>query len=168
MSFSRSASDKMMLSLTHGKDAVKLDIFYGSDFFLETQGQIYDMIEKSPNAIERKNLLVRLAQRRNMFNKQKAIKEVVLYKLMPYSSDIDFDKAVANGTVDPVIFEFQTRFSYWVSMFESFYGNIATFWKEMESSESTKLITLNNLMINLIKTNTNTDGKETSNQSESL
>ena len=77
-------------------------------------------------------------------------------------------KAVANGTVDPVIFEFQTRFSYWVSMFESFYGNIATFWKEMESSESTKLITLNNLMINLIKTNTNTDGKETSNQSESL
>ena len=168
MSFSRSASDKMMLSLTHGKDAVKLEIFYGSDFFLETQGQIYDMIEKSPNAIERKNLLVRLAQRRNMFNKQKAIKEVVLYKLMPYSSDIDFDKAVANGTVDPVIFEFQTRFSYWVSMFESFYGNIATFWKEMESSESTKLITLNNLMINLIKTNTNTDGKETSNQSESL
>ena len=168
MSFSRSASDKMMLSLMHGKDAVKLDIFYGSDFFLETQGQIYEMIEKSPNAIERKNLLVRLAQRRNMFNKQKAIKEVVLYKLMPYSSDIDFDKAVANGTVDPVIFEFQTRFSYWVSMFESFYGNIATFWKEMESSDSTKLITLNNLMLNLIKTNTNTDGKETSNQSESL
>jgi len=168
MSFSRSASDKMMLSLMHGKDAVKLDIFYGSDFFLETQGQIYDMIQKSPNAIERKNLLVRLAQRRNMFNKQKAIKEVVLYKLMPYSSDIDFDRAINNGTVDPVIFEFQTRFSYWVSMFESFYGNIATFWKEMESSDSEKLITLNNLMLNLIKTNTNTDGKETSNQSESL
>ena len=168
MSFARANSDKMMLSLMYGKDAVKLDIFYGSDFYLETQGQIYDMIEKSPNSIERTNLLIRLAQRRNMFNKQKQIKESILYKLMPYSSDIDFNKAIDNGTVDPILFEFQTRFSYWISMFESTFGSIATFWKDMESSESEKLITLNNLIINLITTNTNTDGKETSNQPSSL
>jgi hypothetical protein len=172
MSFSRTASDKMMLSLKHGKGAVKLDIFYGSDFFLETQKDLYEMIKSSPNAIERKNLLVRLAQRRNMFNKEKATREAILYKIMPYTSDVDFDKALDKGMVDDTIMEFQTRFSYWISMFESFYGNIAVFWEGMDATDSEKLITLNNLIVSLINTHknkiTSTDGKEASNQPQNL
>ena len=166
MSFSRSASDKMMLCLMHGKDAVKLDIFYGSDFFLETQKDIYEMIEKSPNNIETSNLLYRLAQRRNMFNKEKAKKEVILYKLMPYGTTAEFQLAVDKGMVTDVDFEFQTRFSYWISMFEAFYGSIVVFWNDMNTSDSEKLITLNNLIVNLI--NTNKNGKETSSSSPSL
>ena len=166
MSFSRGASDSMMLSLMYGKDSVKLDIFYGSDFFLETQMDIYNMIEKSPNNIETSNLLFRLAQRRNMFNKEKAKKEVILYRLMPYGTSSEFQLAVDNGMVSEVDFDFQTRFSYWISMFEAFYGSIVVFWNGMDSSDSEKLITINNLIINLI--NTNKNGKETSSNASSL
>ena len=101
-----------------------------------------------------------------MFNRQKGIREAILYKIMPYTSDVDFDKALDKDMVDEIIMEFQTRFSYWISMFESFYGNIAVFWEGMDATDSEKLITLNNLIVSLIKTHKNksTDGKETSNQ----
>ena len=168
MSFSRSASDNMMLSLKYGKSAIKNDIFYGSDFFLETQKDLYDMIKNSPNGIETSNLLIRLTQRRNMFNKGKAKRETLLYKLIPYSNNVDFDKALEKDMVDQVTMEFQTRFTYWISMFESFFGNIAVFWDGMKTSDSEKLVTINNLIVSLINKNknqiTNQDGKETSNQ----
>ena len=161
MSYSRALSDKTMLSLKHGKGNVNVDIFYGSDFFMETQAKLYEMFKISPNAIERKNILIRLAQRRNMFNKEKSKREVILYKIMPYASDKDFELAVDNDRVDDDIFEFQSRFMYWVSKFEATYGNIATFWNDTEGSESEKTILLNNLIFNLIQTQ---DGKEASSE----
>ena len=169
LSFSRQASDKMLLSLKYGKDQVKVDVFYGSDFFLESQDKIYEMLKKSPNPIERKNLLVRLSQRRNMFNKEKQKREVILYKLIPYSSDIDFNLAVDKERVSDENFEFQTRFNYWIAMFESTYGNIAAFWNGMDESEASKIDLLNKLILDLIKTNNNNlttakNGKEANNQ----
>lgn len=157
LSFSRQASDKMMLSLKYGKNRVSVDVFYGSDFFMESQDKIYDMLKKSPNPIETKNLLLRLSQRRNMFNKVKSEREVILYKLLPYSTDDEFQVAVDNSKVSDEIFEFQTRFSYWIAIFEATYGNITVFWVETDASESEKIILLNNLIINLIQTQ---DGKE--------
>lgn len=165
MSFSRTLSDKMMLALKHGKNNINVDIFYGSDFFMETQAKLYDMFKASPNAIERKNILIRLAQRRNMFNKEKAKREVILYKIMPYASDKDFELAVEKLRVDDDIFEFQTRFMYWITKFESTYGNICTFWYDTEGSESEKIILLNNLIFNLIETQ---NGKEASSETEGL
>jgi hypothetical protein len=90
-----------------------------------------------------------------MFNKEKSEREVVLYKLLPYCSDVDFNLAVANQKVSDTIFEFQTRFNYWIAIFEASYGNIAFFWNDMNSNESEKIITLNNLIFNLIQ-----NGKE--------
>jgi hypothetical protein len=160
LSYSRGMSDKMKLSLEYGKDAVKVDVFYGSDFFLETQDKLYDMFQKSPNAIERKNILIRLAQRRNMFNREKSKREVILYKLLPYSSDKEFELSVDQMKVDDTTFQFQTRFTYWIAKFESFYGSITNFWNDLNSPESEKIILLNNLIINLIQTNY---GKEANN-----
>ena len=165
MSFSRSLSDKMMLCLKYGKERVDVDIFYGSDFFMETQNKLYEMFEISPNAIERKNILIRLAQRRNMFNKEKSKKEVILYKLMPYASDKDFELAVANQRVSDLNFEFQTRFTYWINMFESTYGNIVYFWDEIDGSDSEKIILLNNLIFNIIKTQ---NGKEANSENQTV
>lgn len=165
MSFSRSLSDKMMLSLKYGKDNVDIDIFYGSDFFLESQGRLYEMFKISPNAIERKNILIRLSQRRNMFNKEKSKKEVILYKLMPYASDKDFELAVDKDKVSDLVFELQTRFSYWIAMFESNYGNIVSFWDNTRGSDSQKIILINNLIYNLIQTQ---NGKEASSEDQTL
>jgi len=165
MSYSRGLSDKMMLGLKYGKDNVAVDIFYGSDFFMESQDRLYKMFEISPNAIERKNILIRLAQRRNMFNKEKAKKEVILYKIMPYSSDKDFELAVSQGMVTDIIFQLQTRFSYWVDMFEAYYGSIVSFWNETNGTESEKIMLINNLIFNLINTQ---NGKEANSEDTSL
>ena len=124
------------------------------------------MLKNSPNAIERKNLLTRLAQSRNRHNKSKSKKEVILYKLLPYASDEDFKVAIENMQVEPLTFQLQTRFAYWVAMFEANYGSLLTFWEEMESTESEKLILVNNLLTDLINKSININevqnGKEAS------
>lgn len=155
LSFSRKNSDTMMLSLAYGKENVDCDIFYGSDFFLETPHKLYEMFKIAPNAIERKNILIRLSQRRNMFNKQKQKREVVLYKLLPYSSDKDFELAVEQNNVPDEIFALQTRFDYWIARFESMYGRIELFWDSIDASDSEKITEINGLILNLIN-----DGKE--------
>jgi hypothetical protein len=165
LSFSRKNSDTMMLSLAYGKNSVKCDVFYGSDFFLETPDRLFDMFQKSPNSIERKNILIRLTQRRNMFNKEKQKREVILYKLLPYASDKEFELSVKQGMVDDQTFNLQTRFNHWIAIFESFYGDVTAFWNSMEAKDSEKIVLLNSLITNLIP-NTNLkqkqDGKETS------
>ncbi len=157
MSLARQTSDWMMLSLAHGRDQIKVDTFFGSDFFLETQSKIYDMFKKSPNSIERTNLLIRLSQRRNMFNREKSQREVILYKILPYSSDEDFKISVDNEKVDDTTFELQTRFSYWIARFEAFFGNVTPFWNGLNNEEAEKIIIMNDLITNLIQTQ---NGKE--------
>ena len=166
LSTSRGLSDKVMLSLAYGKDNVKSDVFYGSDFFLETLDVLYDMLAKSTNAIERKNILIKIAKSRNMYNKEKSNREVLLYKLMPYTTDKDFELAITSQRVSDLNFEYQSRFSYWISMFESTYGNILVFYNNLgNAKESEKIISIDNLITNLITSNTNfkqiKDGKET-------
>lgn len=173
LSFSRKLSDKMMLSLKYGRPNVEVDIFYGSDFFMESQAKLYDMFKNSPNSIERKNILIRLSQRRNIFNKEKSKREVILYKILPYCADKDFETAINKDRVMPEIFEFQTRFNYWIAIFESYFGDIVTFWNSLSESESSKIVILNNLIYELIKkdeslTNFINNGRETSSDAESV
>ena len=102
-----------------------------------------------------------------MFNKEKSKREVLLYKLMPYTSDKDFELAVDNQRISNLNFEYQSRFSYWIAKFESTYGNIVIFYDNLgEAKESEKIISIDNLINILINSNTNfkkiTDGKETS------
>lgn len=155
----RNLSDFKFLALQHGKDNVQVDCFYGSDFFKETEEQLYDLFEKSPNPIERKNILIRLARNRNRFNKMKMERETLLNMLLPFAADEDFDKAIARN-IDEITFEYQNRFTYWINIFEAQYGDILLFANEIEGSNSEKLILINNLIINIITTNTNTDGRK--------
>jgi len=172
LSSARQKSDNIMLALKYGKGAAIVDMFYGSDFFWETPETLYQMFKNSPNSIERKNILIRLAKRRNRFNEEKSHKESILYKIMPYVSDQDFMVAVTNNMVGPTTFQLQTRFSHWIDLFEATYGSIVTFWLGMDASESQKILLLTNLLTELIKSNTEkpvekteTNGKETSGSS---
>ena len=104
-----------------------------------------------------------------MFNKEKQKREVILYKLLPYSSDTDFNLAVEKERVADEIFEFQTRFNYWIAMFESKYGNITAFWNDLNASDSEKTDFINKLIVDIIKTYNNNlktakNGKEANNQ----
>lgn len=149
----RKISDFKFLALQHGKDNVRNDAFFGSDFFLESQSELYELFKTSPNTIERKNILVRLTKNKNRFNRDKMAREVLLYELLPYVSDIDFDKAIANKSVDEVTFQYQTRFDYWLCLFESKYGDILLFWEGLgETPANEKIALTNNLIIGIINT----------------
>lgn len=154
MTWARKHSDQMMLSLQHGPNNVVSDVFYGSDFFWETPEQLFKMFLDAPNSIERKNILIRLTKRRNLFNLEKKRKETILYQIMPFASDKDFQLAIDNGRVDENTFELQNRFYYYVNLFEAEYGNIVDFWNGIPSNDSGKIVFLNNLLIKLIE-----DGK---------
>lgn len=146
-------SDEIMLGLAYGKDSVEVDIFYGSDFFMESQETLFKLYQNAPNPLERKNILVRSTQNRNRFNKEKSLRETILYKLLPYASDADFNKVM--DRLDNVTIELQTRFDYWIATFEAYYGSIVTFWTDTDIEESQKLIMINGLLRDLINNNSN-------------
>lgn len=150
----RTLSDRTMLGLEYGVDNITADYFQGSDFFLESQADIYALFEKAPNPIERKSLMIRLSQSRNKFNKDKAKRDKILYLLMPFASDKDFEQAVSR--IDNLTFSLQNRFDYWINQFEAQYGDIVKFWDaEGEKSNAEKLIIINNLIYGIITEETN-------------
>lgn len=144
-------SDRKILALKHGRDSVHVDCFYGSDFFLETQEDLYNQFPLCPNTIERRNNLVRLTKNRNKFNPDKALRESLMYKLMPYPSDKDFDKALDRGLVDDITFLYQNRFTTWIDRFDERYGELGFFWNLLEGEDSSKINTINNLITDIIK-----------------
>ena len=146
----REHSDFKMMALKYGRESVSVNAFYGSDFFLESQETLYNLFENSPNPIERRNILTRLSKNRNKFNKEKSEREVILYSLIPYTSDKDFETAIEQMAVDKATFQLQTRFNYWISMFEAQYGDIVFFWNDTEATTSEKLIMINNLITQII------------------
>ena len=77
-------------------------------------------------------------------------REVILNHLLPYCSDKDFETANAKG-MDTILFEYQTRFNYWIGLFEAQYGDILVFWNALEMTESEKLIIINGLIVDIIK-----------------
>lgn len=154
----RKKADLNFLELENGKDEVVVDLFYGSDFFLESQATLYDLLEKAPNTIERKKLLIRLSKNRNRFNKLDKGRDVILYNLMPYVSDTDFDKAVEKeGAVDSLTFIYQTRFNYWINAFEAANGDILAFFISLgDKEDAEKYAMINNLIFILINNYENT------------
>lgn len=147
----RQRSDYKFLALEHGKDNVSNEAFYGSDFFLESQKDLYDLFELAPNPIERRNILLKSAKNRNRFNKDRDKREEILYALIPYVADVDFNAANDKQIIDPNTFQLQTRFNYWVDMFEAKYGDIVGFWDALKGSDSAKLILINNLLNDIIE-----------------
>lgn len=160
----RLLSDNAFLSLKYGPDAVTVEGTYGSDFYLENTDSLYALFEKTPNVIERKNILLRLARNRNKHNRERATRESILYSLIPYISDKDFDSAVNKQMVDAFTFQYQTRFEYWVTLFESQYGDLNEFWNGIEGTTAEKQILVNNLIGQLIKEHVPTLSEETKQQ----
>jgi hypothetical protein len=153
MSRIRKLGDTDFLMLKYGPDRVnEVTTFYGTDFFLETEKELFESYQKAPNPIERKNILLRITESKYRNNPEKLSRQVILYNLLPFISDADFDKAISKG-IDPTLFEFQNRFDYWIQMFESLYGDIVVFYATLgEITEAEKFRVINNLLINLIPT----------------
>jgi len=157
----RNRSDWTMLSLKYSPESVIVDCFQGSDFFIETQEDIYNLIAKSPNAIESKILLQRLSRNRNKFNPDKGRRDALMYSLMPYAIDKDFERAINRNAVNDIIFEYQTRFSHWIGLFESKHGELVFFYDLIGGTDSEKIVLINNLILTIIKEDYVKNSKET-------
>jgi len=161
----RKSSDTNMLSLKYGKELVnEVFIHYGTDFFLDSESKLFDDLQKAPNSLERKDIIVRINRNRYKNNIDILSRKEILYDLMPYVSDIDFDKALSQQTVSEIDKLYQLRFTYWISIFEAQYGDIVTFYNNLDVSKAEKLTLINNLIIDIIKQNNLTliDPKEDS------
>jgi len=151
----RNLSDYKTMALKWGKDRVIADNFYGSDFFLETQADLFADFQNSPNPIIRKDLLVRIARNANQHNRHKADRQALLYKLMPFVSDKDFE--VALNTVRPSddTIRLYLQFSNWITIFEANYGDILGFYNGMDASEGEKLAYITNILMEIVRNDIN-------------
>lgn len=147
----RKLSDTKMLGLQYGIDSVHVDVFFGSDHFQETQDELYDLLDKAPNPIERKSVLVRINKNKYRFNPDKSKRQDILYDLMPYASDKDLEAAINTQTATPENLLYQNQFNYWIAKFEAFYGDIVELWRSMETvDEAQRLAFINNSIKQLI------------------
>jgi hypothetical protein len=147
----RTLSDIDFLGLMYGIDRVKVvNIFCGSDFFLEDEQTLFELFKIAPNPVERRYTLIRLNQNRYKNNHEQMHRQEILYNLMPFCSDADF--VLAKDSIDLATFMLQTRFPYWISAFESEYGDVLTFFDNLgEVSNAQKYTVINKLITNLIK-----------------
>ena len=146
-----SASDLDMLELQRGQNRVSVSIFFGSRFFTETIADLYESLKKSPNPVESKSLLNKLAVSRNRFNSTEAKKETIIYQLLPFCTQEDFKTALDHNAVAVETIQLQTRFNYWLNSFEARYGDLYLFWQSIEGTEAERLTVVNNLLYSLIK-----------------
>ncbi len=154
LSWCRNQTDKMMLGLRYGIKAVSVSIFYGSDFFLDNENDLYLLLKSCPNQIEKRNLLDRIAKTRYRFNKGRMERELLLYSLMPFIADSDFTTASANFLVDDKTKLLYLRFNYWISQFEAEYGDIVEFFEGAGDSTAKRWVNTNDLLTALIPENT--------------
>ena len=81
------------------------------------------------------------------------VRQKILYDLLPFVSDDDF--AIARDTgLDSITLQYQLRFTYWIGLFEAEYGDIVSFYVNLEGDEAVKLRVINDLIIDIIKNNT--------------
>lgn len=146
----RQRSDSKMLAFEFGQDRTTNQANYGTKFFQETQEELLEIYSKAPNPIERQKILIKLAKTENRFDKDKSEKEVLLNKLLPYPSDMDFDKAISRQIVVDTTFQYQTQFTYWIGLFESQFGDILEFSRMIQGSEAEKLVLINSLIVQII------------------
>ncbi len=146
----RKLSDYDMLKLKYGDRVREISIFYGSDFFLDSESILYRNLERSKNPIERKSILIRINENRYRGNESKLNRQKILYDLIPYISDEEFEIALNAGKVSDEVFEFQTRFNYWISQFEAKYGDIVAFYQMFDNERPERLAIINNLLNDII------------------
>lgn len=149
----RQRTDYNILTLKYGFGTVENEAFYGSDFFLDSIERLYDLFNKAPNPVERKDVFLRISKVKNKFNKSKRQKDLIWYSLIPYISDKDFEFACEKNLVDQSIFQLYSRFPYWTTAFEAQFGDVVIFWDALgDMNNAEKLILINNLLTDLAKT----------------
>jgi len=145
-------SDFKFMAMAYGRDNVTVDIFFGTDFFLESTDKLLESLAKSPNPVESKAILERINKNKYRNNPSMAKRMSIIYKILPFSTDKDLAVALEQNLVDETTKDLYLRINYWIDMFEAEYGDIVAFWDEnASSSEKQKIVLITNLITSQIK-----------------
>jgi len=143
--------EKTELSLEYGVQNIELSVFFGSKFFLESEASLINIFNNLPNPIEKKDVLVRLSNKKNRLDSVKKQRNKILYDLIPYISDTDFDKAVERGVLDVHTFMLQTKFNYYIGMLESEEGSVVDYIESFKDNYNVGIQTIRNQIYKIIK-----------------
>jgi len=77
MSYAVKESDDIMLKLAYGED-VSVDFSMGTDFFIETQEDLFNLFKNAPNPVEKNHILYRLARVRGKTNEPRMNRDMLL------------------------------------------------------------------------------------------
>ena len=150
MSRIRRISDNIMIELQWPNKLQYLFVDYGTSFYLESIAELRKNFKEASNPIERKDILTQINQNKYKNNNGKKARQKLLYDILPYIADVDFNKAVETFSVTPLNMELQLRFNYWITAFESQYGNILEFFVTTEGTDEERLALINNLLKEII------------------
>lgn len=122
----KSIDDKYFI-LGYGDRYDGSTISYGTDWYLESEKELLELQGQTKNPIEFASIQKRINETLYRHDEVQLTRIQILYSILPYSNKEDFKTAVDSNQVDPIDFELQTKFNYYIRMFEAKYGNIVTF-----------------------------------------
>lgn len=143
-------SDKAMLDLKNGVGKIEPKIFYGTSFFLQNESELMNQFATAPNPLERRNILETINKNKFKNNQDLRQRATILYKLMPFVSDKDYEQSSAKGLVDKPTSYLYLQFNKWISKFEAEYGDIVIFANTISKDKNEALIVINNLLLEMI------------------
>ena len=120
--------DGKLLKIAFGKSFKSAYIDKGTDFYLETEFELRDSLEKAIDPIDKENLISRINYSIYKNNPDALERSNLLYKMLPYSTLTD-DQFISM-TVDPKMKELRLNFRYYIDAFEAEYGEINVFFNE--------------------------------------
>jgi hypothetical protein len=152
-----------MYDLKFGVDEITVYLNMGSDFFIDTTEMLLSNFEKAANPYERRNIIMRINTNQYKNDKTKSDRAKVLYEIIPFVADKDFEAAKKSGITSKETEILYLQFNYVINLFESKYGDIVEFVKEIENKGYSKfansgknsLVLLNNLVYDIINENFN-------------
>jgi len=125
--------DWKTLTIVFQKSFIGLYIDKGTDFYLETEFQLRDSLEKAIDPIDKANIISRINYSLYKNNPTELERNSLMYKLLPYStiSDSEF---IGMQNVDPKLRELRLNYQYYISSFEAEYGRLNVFFNNLRET----------------------------------
>jgi len=144
--------DSKSLRIVYGKSFKSAYIDRGTDFYLETEFELRDSLNKAIDPIDKENIISRINYSIHKNNPTALERSNLLYKLLPYSTLTDAEFIGMLG-VNPEQKELRLNFNYYIDTFEAEYGDLNNFFNEYFGENvgmSKKLNVARKLLINII------------------
>jgi len=100
---------------------------FGTEWYLETEKQLREMLKLAADPIQKDNLKVRINFAVYKNNADLLARNDILYKLLPYMTLTDSELMTNKEKINKLDFELRINFNYYIDAFEAEYADISIF-----------------------------------------